>query len=227
MNTTKPRKPCAYCGGDALTDDHVVPRALYPPSKAKSRIQRITIDACEACNNGWSNDEPHFRNVLLVAGDPNPAVRELWEGKTRRSFTYVDGLTRVRDLATQIEPIQTPDGERHMIYPAKDERVLRIVRKIVRGLCHHHNLLSPVLDDQVLADIQRFEVPDEFLAEMTAAHAEEDVLQYRYGIVDEPAIHSGWILNFFGRTPFFCIVFRSVEARQQLASAALAGSRHG
>jgi hypothetical protein len=227
MNTTKPRKPCAYCGGDASTDDHVVPRALYPPSKAKSRIQRITIDACEACNNGWSNDEPHFRNVLLVAGDPNPAVRELWEGKTRRSFTYVDGLKRVRDLATQIEPIQTPDGERHMIYPAKDERVLRIVRKIVRGLCHHHNLLSPVLDDQVLADIQRFEVPDEFLAEMTAAHAEEDVLQYRYGIVDEPEIHSGWILNFFGRTPFFCIVFRSVEARQQLASAALAGSRHG
>jgi len=94
MNTTKPRKPCAYCGGDASTDDHVVPRALYPPSKAKSRIQRITIDACEACNNGWSNDEPHFRNVLLVAGDPNPAVRELWEGKARRSFTYVDGLKR-------------------------------------------------------------------------------------------------------------------------------------
>jgi hypothetical protein len=33
---------------------------------------------------------------------------------------------------------------------------LRIVRKIVRGLCHHHNLLSPVLDGQVLADIHAF-----------------------------------------------------------------------
>jgi hypothetical protein len=62
---------------------------------------------------------------------------------------------------------------------------------------------------------------------MTAAHAEEDVLEYRYGVVDEPEIHSGWILNFFGRTPFFCIVIRYVEARQQLASAAIAGSWHG
>lgn len=154
-------------------------------------------------------------------------MRELWEGKTRRSFTYVDGLKRIRDLATQIEPIQTPDGEKHMIFPAKDERVLRIVRKIVRGLCHHHNLLSPVFDGQVFADIQRFHVPDEFLVEMTAAHAEEDVLQYRYGLVDEPEIHSGWILNFFGRTPFFCIVFRSIEARQQLAITTVAGSQHG
>src|ERR1700738_490073 len=221
----KQKERCAYCCNDASTDDHVVPKALYPPSKATSRFQRITVDACEACNNGWSNDEPHFRNVLLVSGDPNSTVRELWKGKTRRSFTYADGLKRVRDLAAQIEPIQTPEGQRHMIYPAKDERVLRIVRKIVRGLCHHHKLSSPVHDSQVVADIQRFQVPEEFLLEMTPAHAEEDVLQYRYGVVDDPEIHSGWLLSFFWRTPFFCIVFRSVDARSRLEAAQLAASR--
>jgi hypothetical protein len=223
MKPSKPKATCAYCGGAPSTDDHVVPRALYPPSKATSRFQRITVDACQACNNGWSDDESHFRNVLLLAGDPNPAVRELWEGKTRRSFTYADGLKRVRDLAAQIEPVDMPEGGRHMIYPAKDERVLRIVRKVVRGLCHHHKLLSAVQDNQVVADIQRFQIPEAFLSEMTSAHAEEDVLQYRYGLVDEPEIHSGWLLNFFGRTPFFCIVFRSLEARNTL-EAAQAGS---
>jgi hypothetical protein len=221
MEPAEQKKRCAYCGNVASTDDHVVPRALYPPSLAASRFQRITVDACQACNNGWSDDEPHFRNVLLVAGDPNSAVRELWDGKTRRSFTYADGLKRVRDLAAQIEPVDTPEGARHMIYPARDERVLRIVRKIVRGLCHHHNLLSPVHDDQVVADIQRFQIPEEFLSEMTSAHAEEDVLQYRYGVVDEPEIHSGWLLNFYGRTPFFCIVFRSVEARSSMEATQL------
>jgi hypothetical protein len=92
----------------------------------------------------------------------------------------------VHDLATQIVPVETPEGQRHMIYPAKDDRVLRIVRKIVRGVCHHHGLVLPVQESQVLADIQRFEVPSKFLAEMTHCHAEADVLQYWFGVVDEP-----------------------------------------
>lgn len=210
-------KRCAYCEKDASTVDHVVPKALYPPSKAKSRFQRITVDACFDCNNGWSSDEPHFRNVLLVAGNPNPAVRELWEGKTRRSFAKADGLKRVRDPAPLIAPVETPEGPRHMIYPAKDERVLRVVRKIVRGLCHHHGLLSPVHDSQVMADIQRFEIQPDLLSEMTPAHAEEDVLSYRYGVVDEPEIHSAWLLTFFGRTPFFGIVSRFRKTRRPAA----------
>ncbi len=216
MKSLKRERLCAYCGSDdVLTVDHVVSSALYPPSKATSRFPRITVPACVACNNGWANDEPHFRSVLLLSGDPTPAVRELWEGKQRRGFAQPDGRKRARDLMEQMVPIMTPEGERYMIYPAKDERVLRIVRKTVRGLCHHHGLLSPVKDEQVWADIQRFEVPTEFLAEMTSAHADEDVLQYRYGVVDEPEIHSSWLLNFYGRTPFHCIVFRSLAARIQ------------
>jgi hypothetical protein len=209
MNTSKRMKRCAYCESQASTVDHVIPKSLYPPSLSPSTFQRITVESCESCNNGWSNDEAYFRNILLLAGDPNSAVRELWEGKARRSFTYADGLKQARDLASQLVPIETPEGERHLIYPAKDDRVLRIVRKIVRGLCRHHELLSPVRDSQVLADIQRFVVPPEFLAEMTHCHAEMDVLEYRFGVVDEPEIHSGWLLTFFGRTTFFCIVSRS------------------
>jgi hypothetical protein len=212
----KPPKRCAYCAGNAGTADHVVPRGLYPPSKAASAVPRITVPACGACNNGWSDDEAHFRNVLLLAGEPTPAVRELWEGKTRRSFAQADGLRRARDLAVQLVLVRTPDGDRHMIYPAQDERVLRIVRKTLRGLCHHHGLLSPVHDGQVLADIHRFAILPEFLAEMTLGDTEGDVLEYRYGLVDEPDIHSGWLLTYYGRTPFLCIVFRSLEARARL-----------
>lgn len=86
------KRRCAYCGStNASTDDHVVPTALYPHSKAGSRVQRITVPACLPCNKSWADDEVHFRNMLLISGDPNPVVRELWEGKTSRSFTQVDG----------------------------------------------------------------------------------------------------------------------------------------
>ena len=212
-------KCCTYCGDDATTIDHVISRALYPPSKAASSVPRITVPACVPCNNGWSGDEAHFRNVMLVSGEPTPAVRELWEGKTRRSFTYADGRKRARDLAELLVPIATADGERHMIFPAKDERVTRIVRKTVRGLCHHHGLMSPVHDSQVLAVIKQFEIPPEFLAEMTQGDSEPDVLDYRFALVDEPEIHSGWLLTYYRRTTFLGIVFRSLDTRAKLEAA--------
>lgn len=68
---------CAYCGVDGATVDHVVSRALYLPSKAASCTPRITVPACAPCNTGWTDDEPHFRNVMMVADEPNAAVREL------------------------------------------------------------------------------------------------------------------------------------------------------
>lgn len=228
MKTSKRDKRCVYCGSeDACTADHVVPRGLYPPSKASSAVPRITVPACGVCNNGWSDDEAHFRNVLLLAGEPTQAVRELWEGKTRRSFAQSDGLRRARDLAVQLVPVTTPDGDRHMIFPARDERVLRIVRKTVRGLCHHHSLLSPVHDAQVIADIHRFAIPPEFLAEMTLGDTEGDVLEYRYGFVDEHDIHSGWLLTYYGRTPFQCIVFRSLEARARFEASSAGTNKSG
>lgn len=201
----------------------MVPRALYPPSKTTSRVRRITVPACEPCNNGWSGDEAHFRNVLLMSGESTPVVHELWSGKTKRSFDKCDGRKQAVDLVTQLVPVQTPEGGRHMIYPGRDPRVMRIVRKVIRGLCHHHGLLSPVSDFQVWADVQQFLVPPEFDALMTVAHAEEDVLRYRFAVIDGPEQHSCWVLRFFDRTPFFGIVYRSEEARTQLEASVAAG----
>jgi hypothetical protein len=70
-----------------------------------------------------------------------------------------------------------------------------------------------VLDEQVWADVQKFEIPPEFLTEMTSAHVEEDVLQYRFGVIEDPDIHSCWLLRFFARTPFFCIVYRRPQTQ--------------
>ena len=190
---------------------------LYPSSKKGSRVQRITVPACSRCNQSWQDDEVHFKNMMLISGDKTTVVNELWGGKTRRSFEQVDGRKRARDLFAQMVPLQTPQGERHMVYPAQDERVMRIVRKVVRGLCHHHELLSPVLDGQVFADVQRWPVPSEFLTEATYAHADEDVFQYHFSVIDDPNIHSGWLLRFFTRTPFLCVVYRSAEAADHMA----------
>lgn len=85
MGKTRPGR-CALCGEFGLmTREHVIPSGLYPPSKSASRVQRIIILACASCNNGTSDDDAHFRNVVTIAGDANPPMQELWDGKIGRS----------------------------------------------------------------------------------------------------------------------------------------------
>lgn len=210
----KRRKPCAYCGqAGAATVDHVIPRSLYPLSKSSSRIQRITVPTCEVCNGSWTDDEAHFRNMLLISGNSNASVLELWEGKVRRSFGYADGRRRRLDLMAQMKPVQSTDGLQHKVYPGRDARVMRIIRKVIRGLCHHHDVLTAVGDDQVWATLQTFPIPPAFLEEMMHYHVEEDIVQYKYALTeDDSNINSCWLLRFYERTLFFGIVFRSAEA---------------
>jgi hypothetical protein len=193
--------------------DHVIPRALYPESKRTSKIQRITVPACQSCNSSWVDDEPHFRNILLISGVSTPIVDELWHGKTRRSFEQVDGLRRRRDVAHRLVPVQMDGGERHKVYPADDPRFMRVLRKVIRGLSHHHKVLTTVSDRQLWADVQRFVVPPDLCVEMTAAHADADIIEYRWAVVPgDEFVHSCWLLKFFGRTSFIGVVFHSAEA---------------
>lgn len=202
------RSTCIYCGLSVRKADreHVVPRCLYPNSKSLSTVQRLTVSACRECNGSWSDDEAHFRNVMLIAGEPNAPVKELWETSARRSFRKVDGRKRILDLYSQMQPVETGEGPRHKVFPAKDERVMRIIRKITRGLCHHHDVMSTVTDQQVTSDVLKFPIQREFIEEMAYHHLEKDVFEYRYKVIDEPEIHSAWLLTFFERTTFITMV---------------------
>jgi hypothetical protein len=214
MKGSRKSQHCAYCGiSPADTVDHVIPRSLYPRSRPSSRDRRITVPSCLKCNNGCADDEVQFRNVVCLAGNATAEVHALWKEKIRPSFDKLDKIRRLRDLVAQIMPVETAEGQRHSIYPAENDRVLRIARKITRGLCHHHGLLSPVHDKQVWADIQRFAIPPDILRDMHWGHAESQIFQYHFCLTDDPDVNSCWLLTFYTRTPFICIVFQSAEAR--------------
>ena len=207
---------CSYCGREArCTADHVVPRCLYPPSRSKSRVQRLTVPACRECNAGWADDEAHFRNIMTIAGEPNAAVTELWQRKALRSFSKRDGKRRLSDVWSQLVPVVVDGKPRHKVYPAKDLRVMRVIRKVIRGLSHHHNLLSSVSDDQVWADLLSWQVPQAILHGMQPHDREEDIFSYRYAHFDFDrdlsGIDSGWVLTFFGRTTFVGAVLNSAD----------------
>jgi hypothetical protein len=209
ITTRRLAKCCAYCGvGNVdLTKDHVVPKCLYS-GKPGSKVPRITVPCCIPCNQSWSDDEAHFRNVLLVAGEPNPAVRELWEGKARRSFLEPDGLRRMRELADQLVASPSDGAGRHRIYPAKDERILRVLRKIVRGLLHYHEIETAVADDGLSVDVLTYAIPEGFIKPSEWHHRERDIIEYWYRLYNDGETTSSWILRFFERRTFIAWVRR-------------------
>ncbi len=208
---------CGLCGELRITTrEHVVPRSLYPASKSSSKFRRITIAACATCNNGTADDDAHFRNVVLLAGEPNDAVNELWSGPVRRGFAQLDGRRRARDIFELMRPAPDVGPNQYRIFPAEDPRVLRIVRKIIRGLSRHHEIAYPLSDGQVFADVMRQTIPEEILAAMEHKSAEPDVLKYGYLSLSEPSgLSSAWFLRFFQRTTFIGLVFANESARQE------------
>jgi hypothetical protein len=207
----KPTPTCAYCGhsGITLESEHVIPSCLYPRSRGQqSKVQRLTVPACSSCNRGWSDDEAHFRNVLSIAGEPNAAVRELWDGPIQRSLDRSDGHRRAADLRKIMERVEIGGQERWMIYPAKDDRVLRVVRKIVRGLSHHHGLESAVTERRITADVLRYVVPPGLIDENEFLHREHDICRYWFIDDASPEVRSSWLLTFFDRLTFIAWVAR-------------------
>jgi hypothetical protein len=205
---SKTRKRCAYCGEENATDDeHVFPKSLYPESKRRPGLQLLTVPACKKCNMSWQDDETHFRNMLVVAGKPNAPRLELWDSTVFRSFEKKeDGQRRMKDLIGQFEEIIVDGEVRHKIYPAKDERVVRVMRKIVRGLCHHHELATAVTEKRIWVDVWRYPIQSEFYEAMTCDHREPDIVEYCYSTINSHEIETAWLITFFNVVPFIALV---------------------
>ena len=201
-------KRCAYCGaeGRKLTRDHVFPRGLFPPATTALNIQRLTVGACELCNNSFSDDEAHFRSVVTVAGPVTESAARVFREKVIPSFDSQDGRRRLSDLMEITERV-TVDGEvRLKIYPARDERVLRIVRKCVIGLTHEHGLGSALPDIRVWADVLRYALPTDMEADLEFRGSEPDVVEYAFLEKPFEEIDALWLIRFFRRASFIASV---------------------
>ena len=201
--------PCAYCGTTAFKREkgHVVPDCVYPPS-LDPRVQRITVPECSRCKTIWQNAETQFRNIMMIAGEPNAHVRELWEGSVTRSFDKPSGPRWVADLIEQLVPVETEDGPRHKVYPGRDQRVMLVVRKIIRGLCHKERVATAVDDRRVWADVMVYSMPEQFRREMTWKQLGHEFFRYGFAVQNDSEfdIHSAWSLIFFGQREFIGVV---------------------
>jgi hypothetical protein len=67
---------CVYYGStEALTDDHIPPKTLFPKARPANLI---TVRSCRSCNEGASKDDEYFRLVISMRNDSgdHPAVKK-------------------------------------------------------------------------------------------------------------------------------------------------------
>jgi hypothetical protein len=107
-----------------------------------------------------------------------------------------------------MNPTEVEGERRHMIYPGRDPRVLRIIRKIVRGLSHHHGVGTAIEDEHVWADVLKIPIPDAVMSGLTLRHVETDILEYYFDPSPNPPVRSTWFLRFFERTSFVALVWQ-------------------
>ena len=143
---------------------------------------------------------------MLVAGDTNPAVQELWTTTARRGFTDRDGRRRIQDLAGGLVEVQVDGQRRYMIYPGQDARVLRIIKKVVRGLAHYHRVETAIPESRITADVLKFKIPDVVSRSIQYQHREADISQYWYDSPKHDEFSSIWLLKFFERRSFIAFV---------------------
>lgn len=204
-------KSCCYCGKlvNNTEKEHVIPHCLYPKNYDFSKINLITISACHECNNNFSDAEAHFRNIFTLISDPNNISRELFK-KVIRSLYKEDGKKRLSDILN-VAVIKNDDL---IIYPLKDEKVKVAIKKIIRGLCCFHNLLSPITEQQIVVDFKKYNIPEKFLKEMNYHHQGKDIIEWRYSIVNNKGLRLFWELRFFKKVEFCVFVFDSEESKR-------------
>jgi hypothetical protein len=205
--------PCAYCGRYEGTchGGHLVPNCMYPEG---NKVEQLRVPECPVCKAYWQNDDAYFRDVIVMCGEANELANEKFFGPISRSFTKPSGPKWRRELGKLLVPVEVDGEPRHKVYPLHDERVVRVLKRIIRGLCHLHSLGTCITEAQVWASVFWCPIPPAFQADFKRESLSDDFCWYEYSDCrsqDDGVIHSAWVIEFYGRTRFFCLVSTSAR----------------
>lgn len=199
---------CAYCGSreadNPRTKGHVLQKSMYPDTGAEN-INRITVPECVRCKAIWQNAEDNFRSLMVLASaDHNEHAEAQWQGPISRAHGRPeDGQQRIHDLLKWT----VTNGETATLYLANIENVELVIRKMVRGLCHHHKLGTQITDNQVLV-LGQYENKPPADAEVVEFNHIPGVFRYSYFYlyVRPESFHVTWLLTFYERVSFMSAV---------------------
>jgi len=190
---------CAYCGEYTLTEkEHVVPQCLAPVELWDS-CEWVLVPACSGCNRGFSADESDFRGFAVLLNAPGETLVKdaMFHGPVSRNWQRPEGKGA---LQRTLAMIRKPDGSGlssldELLTVANlglvaNEPVLRVIRKIIRGLYFHHFTEKPTL---------RQVIPESQVWVGQAYDWSQDDINTMYGLPTLHVIHPTVFVYTFGK----------------------------
>lgn len=124
---------CYWCGENATSDDHVIPRGFYPVG---SKPARITVRSCSKHNNDLCKSDERIRVYLQGIGESKFA-EDAFADKTMR------GLNRPESARFKASILQNLhagilNGEAAIYSKVEPGLVEGFSERVARGLYFHH-----------------------------------------------------------------------------------------
>lgn len=202
---------CAFCGErGTVTDDHVPPQGIFYTTHAGEEL--IQVPGCGECNEGNSDDDEYFRDVTVSRKESYAHPRShVIRRKAVRSLNRPQARGKKEAFKRSILAYRCPAllGAHHISDVAAVEvdieRLVRVARKIIRGLYYHEQgepLPNPKQTTVFAFHDKQFEYSQpraiiEWLDGAVWREKREGVFSYRYRVAeDNPAI-SLWQFRFF------------------------------
>ena len=138
----KPETLCVYCGVMAVcTDEHVIPKCLFPKVSLPSKSEFMIIPVCRPCNASKAKDDSYIRDWFAIhsLSNDNSNVQAMrrtafrsymknWSDLLRTLLPKgptVDGLQTIRVvLASRFDLAISPE----------EKQILRFFKMLTRGL---------------------------------------------------------------------------------------------
>jgi len=138
----KRRSPreCVYCGRSRpCTDEHVIPRALYPDDSMPPKSEFVIVPACNPCNGMKAKDDTYVRDAFSadIACEGNPIVSSVLPTVFRSVQKNWSHFGRVAIASGRLEPVFSPAGlylGHRVGVPIDSKRINRFFKLVARGL---------------------------------------------------------------------------------------------
>jgi hypothetical protein len=212
------RGRCAYCDiNPATSDDHVVPKLLFPK---RHPGERVTVRACADCNQRKGLLDHNLRDFLLADIDTamSPVAATLRLTTFKRSFAENKSTflrKAFRDL--RITPVFTPPGislGNHPMYKIDDELIRSELIYIARGL--HFKFFKRAIPQDYAFEIRRvneldaskaFQAADDPTADYRRRCIGEGVFDTIFSDAPEHEFVTRWLFSFYNAV-FFTVSTR-------------------
>ena len=210
---------CVYCGlRPGITRDHVPPKSFFPKPRPSDLI---TIPACGSCNKDAGKDEELFLATFMFGeAGVSPAGKRLWNEKLHRMYRKNKGLRRRIANSLHDVEIVTPSGlyiGRGLGVRLENERLEKVVSKIVRGLYYHeYQEALPAAAEVICNFVQRplaMSPIENIVPELHFGSRKwPGIFEYRFNCVAEKPEASIWLIRFYGCHVFWALTDVRSEA---------------